>query len=284
MNKVFVWGMVLFIGGLTGVGIFFIILRAPSDKSDLVERFPINASEAIRENPMILIPAGEFIMGSEDGGADEVPVRTVFLDAYKINQYEVTQHQYGEFVKATGHRSPISRYVKNIHFFDHPNQPVVYVSWPDAYDYCRWRGQRLPTEAEWEKAARGQQGNTWPWVEDFKPAFANFKGERDKGVFTMTVGSYETDQSPYRIYDMSGNVREWVQDWYDQDYYKHAPLKNPKGPKVGEVKVMRGSSWNDSHFSGRTTARLKMIPNYRETGVGFRCAETIDEVEIAEVG
>ncbi len=277
MSRVFVWAMVLFMTGLSGIGIFYIVTSGPEDKGYLVARYPIKVADTIEENPMVLIPAGEFIMGSEKGGADEVPVRKVHLDAFQINQYEVTQFQYAEFVQATGHRSPITRYVKNIDYFNHPNQPVVYVSWSDAYDYCRWRGLRLPTEAEWEKAARGTAGSEWPWNGDFKASFANFKGEADQGVFTSTVGSYEADKSPYGIYDMAGNVREWVQDWYEQEYYKHAPQENPMGPKVGDVKVMRGSSWNDSHFSGRTASRLKMIPNYRETGVGFRCAQSITE-------
>jgi len=275
MNRVFVWTMVLFVTGLSGIGIFYIVVSGPEDKGPLLVRYPIKVSETIRENPMVLIPAGEFLMGSENGGTDEVPLRSVYLDAFKINQYEVTQFQYDEFVQATGHRSPISRYVKNIDYFNHPNQPVVYVSWSDAYEYCQWRGQRLPTEAEWEKAARGTEGNEWPWKQAFEPAFGNFKGQQDEGVFTATVGSYETDKSPYGIYDMAGNVREWVQDWYEQDYYKRAPQENPIGPKVGEVKVMRGSSWNDSHFSGRTSSRLKMVPDFRETGVGFRCAQSI---------
>ncbi len=277
MNKTFVRIYGLFIAFLCGVGIFFIIITKPKDKSELVDLHPISASETVQENPMVLIPAGEFIMGSEDGGEDEVPVRTVYLDAFRINQFEVTQFHYAEFVKRTGHRSPLSRYVKNIDYLNHPNQPAVYVSWVDAFDYCKWRGVRLPTEAEWEKAARGPQGNKWPWEKEFKASYANFKGEDDEGVFTMPVGSYETDKSPFGIYDMAGNVREWVQDWYDPQYYEHAPRKNPAGPKQGEIKTMRGSSWIDSYYSGRTTSRLKMVPNYRDTGVGFRCAKSSNE-------
>ncbi len=253
-----------------------ILASKPADKSAVLAQNPINASEPPRENPLIVVPAGEFIMGSNDGGADEQPVRSVFLDAFAIHQYEVTQHQYNQFVTETGHRKPLNRYVKDIHYFNHHNQPAIYVSWLDAYEYCQWAGLRLPTEAEWEKAARGTKGLAWPWEEEFKPAFANLKGEEDRGVFTMTVGSYEQDRSPYGVYDMAGNVREWVQDWYDDQAYKKGPDKNPTGPEVGEMKVLRGSSWRDSLYAGRTSGRLKMVPGYRYEAVGFRCAKSLE--------
>ncbi len=261
----------------SGVGIFFIVVTRHQDKTEVVVSHPITAPRTPVENPMILIPAGEFIMGAMDGGMDEQPVRSVYLDAYAINQYEVTQTHYNEFVKETGHRKPLSRYVTDVENFDHPNQPAIYIGWEDAYTYCKWRGQRLPTEAEWEKAARGPEAGTWPWMIKFAPGVANFIGIEDDGVVTMPVGHYEADKSPYGLYDMSGNAREWVQDWYEQDYYKDGPAKNPQGPDMGEMKVMRGGSWNDSRFSGRTTTRLKMIPKYRDTAVGFRCAETIGQ-------
>ncbi|MFQ5587218.1 MAG: formylglycine-generating enzyme family protein [Nitrospiria bacterium] len=254
-----------------------IISSQPKDRTAVVAENPINFSEPPRDNPMIVIPAGEFIMGAEDGGTDEQPKRAVYLDAFAIHQYEVTQHQYDQFVATTGHRKPLNRYVKDIHFFNHPNQPAIYVSWLDAYAYCEWAGLRLPTEAEWEKAARGTEGLSWPWTEKFEPTFANFKGKDDRGVFTMTVGSYEQDKSPYGLYDMAGNVREWVQDWYDDQYYAQGPSKNPQGPEQGEMKVLRGSSWRDSLYSGRTTGRLKMIPGYRYEAVGFRCAKTEEQ-------
>jgi len=277
VNKIFVRVYSLFILFLVCVGIFFIYVTRPKDRTGLVEVMPIKATDSVRENPMILIPAGPFIMGSDRGGVDEAPRRTVYLDAYEINQFEVTQFHYGEFVQATGHRSPLSRYVKNIDYLNNANQPVVYVSWNDAYEYCQWRGARLPTEAEWEKAARGVNGNEFPWQAEGKAQaiFANFKGIADKGVFTMTVGSYEMDKSPFAVYDMAGNVREWVQDWYEEQYYRSAPDRNPKGPETGETKVLRGSSWTDSRIAGRTSFRLKMVPGYRDTAVGFRCARSL---------
>ncbi|MFQ5780320.1 MAG: formylglycine-generating enzyme family protein [Nitrospiria bacterium] len=277
MDKLFIKVWFIFIAVLSGVGIIG-LMSSFRDREDVVPLTKLGAAESPKENPMVFIPAGEFVMGSEDGGFNEKPRRTVYLDAYEINQLEVSQFHYAEFVKATNHRSPLSRYVKNIELLNHPNQPAVYVSWEDAYDYCRWRGARLPTEAEWEKAARGVQGLVWPWEGEFKPALANFSGDEDEGVYTTIVGSYEKDKSPYGLYDMAGNVREWVQDWYEEQYYQHAPARNPKGPDHGEMKTLRGSSWNDSHFSGRTTSRLKMFPFYRDTTVGFRCARTIRQV------
>jgi len=276
VNKTFVRIYSLFILFFVCLGIFFIWARTPRDKTPLVGFLPINATDSVRENPMVLIPAGPFIMGADKGGVDEAPKRTVYLDGYEINQFEVTQFHYGEFVLATSHRSPLSRYVKNIDYLNNANQPVVYVSWSDAYDYCQWRGERLPSEAEWEKAARGLDGNTFPWEGEPQATFANFKGISDKGVFTMTIGSYEMDKSPFSIYDMAGNIREWVQDWYEEQYYHHAPERNPIGPKFGEMKVMRGSSWIDSQMAGRTSFRLKMVPAYRDTAVGFRCAKSIE--------
>ncbi|MBI3804427.1 MAG: SUMF1/EgtB/PvdO family nonheme iron enzyme [Nitrospirae bacterium] len=224
---------------------------------------------------MVPVPAGEFTMGSEEGGFDEKPIHRVYVDAFKINQYEVTQAYYAEFVKATNHRSPLSRYVKNINYFNDQNQPVIYVTWEDADEYCRWRGERLPTEAEWEKAARGVDGSPWPWGKDSKPVFANFLGDGDPVHYTSVVGSFENDKSSYGLYDVAGNVREWVGDWYEEQYYRHSPARNPKGPDQGEMKSMRGGSWNDSPISGTTTARMKMFPDYRDTTVGFRCAQSI---------
>jgi len=277
MDKLFVKVYGLFILFFVGIGLLMIYQSPPSHQTDQVGENLAHllgeASETPIENPMIAIPAGEFIMGAEDGGMDEQPQRTVYLDAFAIQKYEVMQHEYNEFVVAAGHRKPLNRYVKNIEYFNHPNQPAIYVSWLDAYEYCAWRGFRLPSEAEWEKAARGTDGRSWPWAEPFEATFANFKGTSDQGAFTVAAGSYEKDRSPYGIYDMAGNVREWVQDWYDDRYYGKAPLKNPPGPEAGEEKVMRGSSWRDSLYAGRTSGRLKMIPGYRYEAVGFRCAQ-----------
>lgn len=279
MDKIFLKVYGLFILFFVGLGILMIYQSPSPHKTALVAENPAQLlgepSEDPLENPMISIPEGDFIMGSEDGGMDELPKRIVYLDAFAIQKYEVMQHAYNAFVVATDHRKPLNRYVKNITYFNHPNQPAIYVSWVDAYDYCQWRGFRLPSEAEWEKAARGTGGRSWPWKEKYETSFANFKGDSDRGIFTTVVGSYKGDESPYGISDMSGNVREWVQDWYDDRYYATGPSKNPPGPKVGEEKALRGSSWRGSLYAGRTSGRLKMIPGYRYEAVGFRCAQSV---------
>ncbi len=272
MDKLFIKSWFIFVGVLSLIAYAGIRLTAPKEDTSI----PLKSSGVPVANPMILIPAGEFIMGSDEGGRNERPVRSVFLDAYEISQFEITQSEYGEFVKATRHRSPLSRYVKNIERFNDANQPVVYVNWLDAEAFCKWRGQRLPTEAEWEKAAKGTENTTWPWGEEPTPVYANFLGKDDGSPYTMFVGSFKKDQSPYQVHDMAGNVQEWVSDWYDPLYYETGPTKNPKGPDTGEMKTLRGGSWNDSYLSGRASARINMVPDYRDTTVGFRCARSIE--------
>lgn len=276
MDKIFIRAWIIFVSFLCLIAIVAIRVTNPKDPEEGVVAQKVKVSGDPKENPMILIPAGEFVMGSEEGGFDEKPARRVYVDAFEVNQYEITQFAYAEFVRATGHRSPLSRYLKNIESFNDQNQPVVYVTWEDAGAFCRWRGGRLPTEAEWEKAAKGADASAWPWGSEPKPTFANFLGADDQSHYTSVVGSFEQDKSPYKVYDMAGNVREWVQDWYDEHYYRHAPNRNPNGPDQGDMKALRGGSWNDSAVSGRTSSRMKMFPDYRDTTVGFRCARSAD--------
>lgn len=269
MDKIFIRTWYLFIA-LVIVIVMTAIVRTKPKENDVV---PVKSSGVPVANPMIAIPAGAFMMGSDKGGPNETPIRPVVLDAYEINQFEITQSQYEAFRKATGHRRALSRYIKNIEQFHDVNQPAIYVSWLDAEAFCNWSGARLPTEAEWEKAAKGNTPQEWPWGDQAKSAFANFLGDTDGSAYTSAVGSFQMDQSSYGIYDMAGNAQEWVADWYDEFYYKMASNKNPRGPSMGEMKVLRGGSWNDSHIAGRVTARMKMVPDYRDTTVGFRCAK-----------
>jgi formylglycine-generating enzyme required for sulfatase activity len=216
---------------------------------------------------MAYVPAGEFIMGSDEGGSDERPVHTVYLDAFYIDKTEVTNAQYRKCVEAGGCDTPVkTTYYDNADYSQHP---VVYVSWNDADDYCRWAGKRLPTEAEWEKAARGTDGRTYPWGEGIDCDHAQYGG---CGGGTAPVGSKPKGASPYGTLDMAGNVWEWVADWYDSDYYSQSPGRNPPGPDSGVGRVLRGGSLHGSQRFTHCAYRVGGNPRYWYFYVGFRCA------------
>ena len=238
---------------------------------------------------MIYIPAGEFVMGTtseqeqwlKDKGwwinwmKNEQPAHKVYLDAYYIDKYEVTNAQYREFMKAT-EKAKTEDW--NDSQFNQPNQPVVGVTWYDAEAYCTWAGKRLPTEAEWEKAARGTDGRQFPWGNEEPTCEYAIIGTQDIMGCGETrpwpVGSRPIGGSPYGAHDMAGNVWEWVNDWYDERYYLRSPNRNPTGPKSGENKVLRGGSWY-SHTSSylRVAYRIRANPDVRNRRiVGFRCA------------
>jgi sulfatase modifying factor 1 len=232
--------------------------------------------------PMVTIPAGQFLMGNPEGTgrADEWPQRSVYLDAFAIDQVEVTNERYMAFVAATGHRNPPSPYgtgpllsAKGIE-----QLPVVQTTWYDAKAYCSWARKRLPTEAEWEKAARGTDGRLFPWGNE--PATlerANFDREWDDEKTLYPVGSLPGGDSPYGVKDMAGNAREWVSDWYDPDYYKHATNRNPHGPdKKGVVRSIRGGSWHSPVADIMTSARGRGGFALQTHGTGFRCARGLD--------
>jgi sulfatase modifying factor 1 len=227
------------------------------------------------KSEMILIPEGPFLRGYSEGGFDEKPEGRIKLDAYWIDRFEVTYQDYFAFVSATGHRKPISRYVKHFEKLSGSAQPAVYVSWEDADAYCRYRGGRLPTEAEWEKAARGPEGLLWPWGNTDQTGWAN-TGNADRFEFTAPVGSFPHDQSPFGVFDMDGNAMEWVADWYQEDIYKDS-RPNPQGPPTGFSRVIKGASWGTLGQETRLSIRLKMIPDFRDTTIGFRCARTLQK-------
>jgi formylglycine-generating enzyme required for sulfatase activity len=215
---------------------------------------------------MVLVPAGEFLMGSDDG-ADEKPPHRVYLDAFSIDKYETTNALYRRFMDATNRAAP---WYWSDAKGNGATQPVVGVSWGDADAYCRWAGKRLPTEAEWEKAARGTDGRKYPWGEQWDASRANW-GESKLGK-TAPVGSYPGGVSPYGAHDMAGNAWEWVADWYDKDYYQRSPERNPKGPDSGSARVLRGGSWFYDAFYLRTANRDGYTPVSRSYVIGFRCA------------
>jgi formylglycine-generating enzyme required for sulfatase activity len=226
-----------------------------------------------REAPMVLVPAGEFSMGSTMGD-DEKPVHRIYLNAFYIDKYEVTVGQYAKYLQATGMEEPSDWNIMNQ--AQHRKRPVVNINWSDAATFCKWAGKRLPTEAEWEKAARGTDGRIYPWGDEAPTRLhANFgKKEWDNHLALVPGGSFEMGKSPYGIYDMAGNAWEWVNDWYEHDYYKKSPAKNPQGPTKGESKVVRGGSWLYVPDFLRTAFRFNAEPSGRHFGYGFRCAKT----------
>ncbi len=236
---------------------------------------PVAERDAV---PMVTIPQGYFMRGnpSNTGRTDERPSQRIYLDAFLIDKYEVTNQQYLAYVATTGHKEPFNVYGDGSLFdvTDIDTLPVVQITWHDAADYCQWVGKRLPTEAEWEKAARGNDGRPYPWGDSApSPKHVNF--ERD-WVATRTLlpaGSLQDGASPYGVHDMSGNAREWVQDWYAKDYYQIADTRNPKGPETGLLKVIRGGSWHSSASDIRTGARGKGGFALKTHGTGFRCAK-----------
>ena len=243
-------------------------------------------------NTMIKIPAGVFILGDNGrpasegaGDPDEMPAHTFYLDTYLIDKYEVTNAQYKAFVDATSHRAPKhwqpSRTGEGSSMTYPPekaNHPVVYVDWFDANAYCHWAGQRLPTEEEWEKAARGTDGRDFPWGNTFDAKRANtpqYWLAQNKDGDTMPVGSFENGKSPYGLYDMAGNVYEWTANWY-----KAYPRNPEPNAHYGEKnKIVRGGSWYDclSYGCGLSSPsynRSRFDPEIRNKGFGFRCAKS----------
>ncbi len=220
---------------------------------------------------MVFVPGGEFTMGGEDGNRDEKPVHRVYVDAFYMDKYEVTNALYAACVNEGGCSQPHDPvYYNDAGYTSHP---VVYVDWNQAVGYCRWRGARLPSEAEWEKAARGPDERTYPWGEDLDCSKANYIGCNGG---TSAVGSHENSASPYGAYDLSGNAWEWVADWYDGNYYETlgGNACNPPGPASGKFRVLRGGAWLYNEFGVRSSNRDWLEPTsiYMPDGIGFRCA------------
>ena len=221
---------------------------------------------------MRFVPSDTFPMGSEDGNDDESPVHNVTLDSFWIDETEVTNLQYAQCVLAEECEQSI--YATDADYNE--AQPVVGVSWEDAVTYCRWVEARLPTEAEWEYAARGPAGNTYPWGEaDPNCTFANFQHNGYCVGKRTDVGSYSpTGDSWIGAQDMAGNVWEWVSDWYDSAYYTNLIQYNPTGPTARNDKVLRGGSWDRGIFVLRSTYRYSSPPIVRDYNIGFRCVRS----------
>ena len=227
---------------------------------------------------MILVPEGTFIMGSDEGNYDEMPQREVYLDAFYMDEYPVTNADYKKFIDETGYDPPnlslhwSERYDWHERMYPEGqgDRPVVIVRWVDAMAYCDWAGKRLPTEAEWEKAARGTDARIWPWGNEWDGSRLACRGVGD----TVPVGRYEEGKSPYGCLDMAGNVWEWTADWYKDKYFREAPSKNPKGPEEGEHRVLKGGAWIHSDFSVRCAMRFHKQAGYCDNYIGFRCVKS----------
>lgn len=233
---------------------------------------------------MVLIEEGFFIMGANDGSGNERPEHKVWVDSYSIDQFEVTISLYAKFLSGGKHGPPPTWDEESVSSAG--NRPAVGLSWSDGDVYCKWAGKRLPTEAEWEKAARGTDGRRYPWghMQPFVD-IANYNRGTwvseaitltavDSGIEGMSVrhGTKQGGRSPYGVYNMAGNAAEWVADWYDREYYAKSPERNPKGPASGEKRVIRGGSWADLPTGIRVTARVAAEPDFQDRTIGVRCA------------
>lgn len=265
------------------------------------ERSPILINE-IDGSEMVLIPSGTHLMGSPPAqtaaliGKDarlsadffeaEHPQHAVSLSAFYIDRYPVSNAQYAAFLAATGHPTP--KYWRDTPQMGaeepfpvgakHGTHPVVGVSYADALAYCKWAGKRLPTEAEWEKAARGGLiSQNYPWGNASSRNHANTVGiwGKDTWHWTSPIGSFPPNG--YGLYDMAGNVFEWCADWYAPDYYQRSQHENPQGPETGQTRVLRGGSWSNNLFGIyqlRCAYRFHARPETRNLTIGFRCAVT----------
>lgn len=254
---------------------------------------------------MVDIPRGPFLMGSDHGEPAERPVHRVVLSAFSIDRFETTNAEFAAFVSATGYvtdseRSGVGwdwggkwREIKGANW-RHPHgpassiqglerHPVVQVSWNDAQAYCRWRGKRLPTEAEWERAARGSGDRTYPWGNElprdgtcYRASYGSDECCRpntgDGYFFTAPVGSFPLGRSPFGVEDLAGNVWEWVEDWFDPEFYRRSPSTNPVNSTVRDRKVIRGGGWGNNPFGLRSTLRHANPPGMGLSMVGYRCA------------
>ncbi|PIQ97017.1 MAG: hypothetical protein COV67_06560 [Nitrospinae bacterium CG11_big_fil_rev_8_21_14_0_20_56_8] len=235
---------------------------------------------------MVLIPEGVFTRGSEDGDYDEKPQQEIYLDAFFIDKYEVTVESYAQFRNAANYAEPSFPFFPgdSKELLETPNYPVVGVSWLDAVNYCKWGGKRLPTEAEWEKAARGSHGLIYPWGNKFLEKRSNINGTADGFQYLAPVGSFPMGRSMYGIYDMSGNVAEWVHDWYDQFYYNESPMMNPEGPDAKSNHVFRGGSWDSRKVDSRAAKRFAATPGRKDSILGFRCAIAKKDLDAKRTG
>jgi formylglycine-generating enzyme required for sulfatase activity len=242
-----------------------------------------SSSSATDETELVLIPAGEFTMG-HNSSYDTLPVRQMSLPAFSIDKYEVTNKRYKRFIDATSYKVPWSHdpgaatekpylwdWQRRMYPEGKGDDPVVLVSWDDAKAFCTWAGKRLPTEAEWEKAARGPKGKPYPWGNDWTNGKANTSESGLKQ--TSPVGAFKEDVSGYGVYDLAGNVSEWVEEWFAP--YPGNPMTSYEARN--KYRVLRGGSWDYAHSIANGYHRQYALPQSQMTAIGFRCVKAADE-------
>ena len=269
-----VWGLI--VGGVIILGIaVFVVIQSPKGNPFLPANTPPPAGYVMvspRDGMKLhYVPAGPFTMGS-DAYADEQPVHTVTLDAFWIDESEVTNQMYSVCVADGKCMAPLP--TKDVTYYDDPkfvDYPVINVRWDDAVTYCQWAGRKLPSEAQWEKAARGPNGNEFPWGNDPpSKTLVNYNNVVNGGS-TSKAGEYPNGKSFYGAYDMAGNVFEWVSDWYNDTYYASSPSYNPPGPDSGFLRGVRGGSWDNDEYFIRSATRSGARPYTWIPDIGFRC-------------
>jgi len=242
----------------------------PQDAREVLEALSVCPEHDAEE--MVLIPRGSFQQGSSKSDPqarkEEQPARTVSLDAYSIDRFPVTVAQFKRFLDHTHYDMP-EEWGSFNDPVNHPNRPVVFVSWEDAEAYASWVGKRLPTEAEWEKAARGEHGRIYPWGDNAPDEQLAWFGGK---AHPAEVDAHPKGASGYGVHDLAGNAFEWVNDWYERRYYRSAPSNNPKGPDSGKKRVLKGGSFAHPDFALRCAVRGRYIPGERRANHSFRCA------------
>ena len=231
---------------------------------------------------MAFFPAGEFQMGSPEGigKTNEKPLHKVFLDAFFIDKYEITFRNFEDYLAVNPKEHPtITGWYDRKARPDMADKPIFGLQWKRCRNYCKWKNKRLPTEAEWERSARGIENRIYPWGNDppdeKRANFANCCFIQ-KGKVLSKVGSYILGKTPDGMFDLGGNVAEWVYDWYDKKYYKESPYKNPQGPKKGKYHVIRGGAWNSLPVYLRSSSRYGESDSKDYYGIGCRCAKSAD--------
>jgi formylglycine-generating enzyme required for sulfatase activity len=283
-NRVGFWGGLFLLALAVGT----VVPAQPANARPTIPlvRLPLLLKSAdIPHSERVYIPAGTFLMGCDvDHSAgywcyeDELPLHTVYLDAYWVDTTEVTNARYAQYVAAGSCTPPsVVSSAQRQHYYDdlqYANYPVIYVSWVKAQAFCTWAGGGLPTEAQWERTARGSADTRpYPWGDQFPDCtLANFLQRTGLCVGdTIEVGNYPNGASPTGALDMAGNVLEWVYDYYATNYYSISPLENPTGPIYGESRVFRGGSFLNDANRLRVSYRSGDFGGYAAADLGFRC-------------